>query len=94
MTANDNMMPEDDDGEYLSEEELNDMLGSASHLGTVVERRLVVTWLNKNAADFLFEPGLDPKLQDYGTTVLEMVADAISTQEHWTGANNIKETIQ
>lgn len=94
MTANDNMMPEDDDGEYLSEEELSEMLGSASHLGTVVERRLIVTWLNKNAADFLFEPGLDPKLQEYGTTVLELVADAISMKEHWTGVNNIKETIQ
>ena len=93
MTANDNMMPEDD-GEYLSEEELTEMLGSASHLGTVVERRLIVTWLNKNAADFLFEPGLDPRLQEYGTSVLEMVADAITMQEHWTGARNTRETIQ
>ena len=93
MTANDNTAPEDD-GEYLSEEELSDMLGSASHLGTVVERRLIVTWLNKNAADFLFEPGLDPKLQEYGTAVLEMVADAITMQEHWTGARNTRETIQ
>ena len=93
MTSNDNTTPEDDN-EYLSEEELSEMLGSASHLGTVVERRLIVTWLNKNAADFLFEPGLDPKLQEYGTTVLEMVADAITMQEHWTGARNTRETIQ
>lgn len=93
MTANDNTTPQDD-GEYLSEEELTEMLGSASHLGTVVERRLIVTWLNKNAADFLFEPGLDPKLQEYGTSVLEMVADAITMQEHWTGARNTRETIQ
>lgn len=93
MMANDNTAPEDD-GEYLSEEELSDMLGSASHLGTVVERRLIVTWLNKNAADFLFEPGLDPKLQEYGTSILELVADAITMQEHWTGANNTKETLQ
>lgn len=93
MTANDNTTPEDD-GEYLSEEELTEMLGSASHLGTVVERRLIVTWLNKNAADFLFEHGLDPKLQEYGTSVLEMVADAITMQEHWTGARNTRETIQ
>jgi len=93
VTANDNTMPEKDD-EYLSEEELSEMLGSASHFGTIVERRLIVTWLNKNAADFLFEPGLDPKLQEYGTTVLEMVADAITVREHWSGANNTRETIQ
>jgi hypothetical protein len=93
VTSNDNTTPEDDD-DYLSEEELSEMLGSASHFGTIIERRLVVTWLNKNAADFLFEPGLDPKLQEYGTTVLEMVADAIREQEHWTGAHNTRETIQ
>lgn len=83
-----------DDDEYLSEEEVGEMLGSASHLGTVVERQLTIAWLNKNAADFLFEPGLDPKLQEYGTTILEMVADAITAQEHWANAYRTKETIQ
>ena len=93
MTANDNIMSEDD-VEELTEEEVALMLGSAAQIGTRVERQLALTWLRQNAADFLFAPGLDPKLQEYGTTVLEMVADAIADQEHWSFANITQETMQ
>ena len=93
MTANDNVLSEDD-VEELTEEEMGELLGSAAHLGTLVERNLAVAWLDKNAADFLFEPGLDPKLQEYGTTVLELVAEALRAKEHWTNARIIQETMQ
>ncbi len=93
MTANDNTLSEDD-VEEITDEEMGELLGSAAHLGTQVERSLTLAWLRKNAADFLFAPGLDPKLQEYGTTVLEMVADAIADQEHWSFANITQETMQ
>lgn len=94
MTANDNTLSEDDDVEEITDEEMGELLGSAAHLGTLVERNLAVAWLDKNAADFLFEPGLDPKLQEYGTTVLELVAEALRAKEHWTNARMIQETLQ
>lgn len=81
----------DNDCEELADEELDGLLGAAAHMGTVVERHLLLTWLRRNAAKFLFTDGLDPKLQEYGTTVLEMVADAIESKEHWQGG---KETLQ
>ena len=93
MTANDNT-PSEDDFEEITDEEMGELLSTAAHLGTLVERNLAVAWLDKNAADFLFEPGLDPKLQEYGTTVLELVADALRAKEHWTNARMIQETIQ
>lgn len=93
MTANDNTLSETDD-EEITEEELTDMLSTSAHIGTQVERSLTLAWLRKNAADFLFAPGLDPKLQEYGTTVLELVADAIASQEHWSFANITQETMQ
>lgn len=85
------MNDNDEDYEELTDEELDGLLGTAAHMGTVVERQLSLTWLRKNAAKFLFADGLDPKLQEYGTTVLEMVADAIESKEHWQGT---KETLQ
>ena len=85
------MNDNDEDYEELTDEELDGLLGTAAHMGTVVERQLSLTWLRKNAAKFLFADGLDPKLQEYGTTVLEMVADAIESKEHWQGG---KETLQ
>lgn len=95
MTANDNTPSEDDlEDEEITEEELTDMLSTSAHIGTRVERSLTLAWLRQNAADFLFAPGLDPKLQEYGTTVLELVADALEDQEHWSFANITQETIQ
>lgn len=85
---------EDDGYEELTDEDMGELLGSAAHIGTLVERNLTVAWLEKNAADFLFEPGLDPKLQEYGTTVLELVADALRDQEHWVSPRKMKETVQ
>lgn len=85
---------EDDDCEELTDEEMGELLGSAAHIGTLVERNLTVAWLEKNAADFLFAVDLDPQLQDYGTTVLEMIADALRDKEHWTHADIKQETIQ
>lgn len=85
------MNDNDEDYEELTDEEMSELLGTAAHMGTVVERQLSLTWLRKNAAKFLFADGLDPKLQEYGTTVLEMVADAIESKEHWQGG---KETLQ
>lgn len=93
MTANDNTLSEDD-VEEITDEEMGELLGSAAHLGTLVERKLAIVWLEKNAADFLFEPGLDPKLQEYGTSVLELVADALREKEHWTHASITQETMQ
>ena len=93
MTANDNT-PSEDDFEEITDEEMGELLSTAAHLGTRVERSLTLAWLRQNAADFLFAPGLDPKLQEYGTTVLELVADAIEDQEHWSFANITQETMQ
>ena len=93
MTANDNT-PSEDDFEEITDEEMGELLSTAAHLGTRVERSLSLAWLRQNAADFLFAPGLDPKLQDYGTTVLELVADAIEDREHWANARTIQETMQ
>jgi hypothetical protein len=93
VTANDNTLSEDD-GEEISEEEFADMLSTSAHIGTQVERSLTLAWLRQNAADFLFAPGLDPKLQEYGTTVLELVAEAIAEKEHWSFANISQETMQ
>lgn len=93
MTANDNILSEDD-AEELTEEEMGELLGSAAHIGTLVERNLAIAWLDRNAADFLFASDLDPKMQEYGTTVLELVAEALRAKEHWTNARIIQETMQ
>jgi hypothetical protein len=84
----------EDEFEELTDEQLGIMVGTAADMGTRVERQLTLAWLRKNAADFLFVPGIDPQLQDYGTTVLELIADAIEDKEHWQHANLTQETMQ
>lgn len=86
MNDNDN-----DDYEELTDEEMSELLGTAAHMGTVVERSLTLAWLRQTAAQFLFADNINPKVREYGTTVLEMVADAIEDREHWQGR---KETLQ
>ena len=90
MTANDNT-PSEDDFEEITDEEMGELLSTAAHLGTRVERSLILAWLRQTAAQFLFADNINPKVREYGTTVLEMVADAIEDREHWQGN---KETIQ
>jgi hypothetical protein len=80
--------------ENLTEEDINLMIGVASDMAARIERRYAITWLNKNAADLLFATGIDPKLQDFGTSLLEMIADALENKEHWQYANITKETVQ
>lgn len=91
---NDNDIMAEFDYDEITDEEISLMLGSAAKLGTLAERKITLIWLRKNAADFLFAPGMDPKLQEYGTTVLELVADAIEDLEHWHDVDIGKETLQ
>lgn len=93
MTANDNTLSEDD-FEEITEAEMEVMLSTAAQMGTRIERKLILSWLMKNAADFLFASGLDPNLQEYGTTVLELVAEAIEDEEHWESLKQTQETMQ
>lgn len=90
MSANDNET--DDELEVIIEEV--HIIGEAALMGTLVERKLTQEWLRKTAAEFLFAADLDPELQEYGTTVLEMVADALDEREHWRSANLAQETLQ
>lgn len=93
MTANDNT-PSEDDFEEITDEEMGELLSTAAHLGTRVERSLTLAWLRQTAAQFLFADNINPKVREYGTTVLEMVADAIEDREHWADARTIQETMQ
>ena len=85
------MNDNEQDYDELTDEEMGELLGTAAHMGTVVERKLCLTWLRENAAKFLFADNINPKVREYGATVLEMVADAIEDREHWQGN---KETLQ
>ena len=86
---------EDEDGyEELTEEEISEMFNTSAHLGTCIERELTLVWLRQTAAQFLFADNINPKVREYGTTVLEMVADAIAEKEHWAFLYPKKETIQ
>lgn len=78
------------------EEELSfdEAIGSANRIGTLVERGLTVGWLAHTAAQFLFADECDPALREYGTTVLEMIIEAIQDEEHWRAAAAIEETLQ
>lgn len=93
MSANDNDAEDPELEAIMGEVQ---MVGDAAMLGTLVERRLTTLWLRKTAAEVLFasDPDIDPKLQEYGTSVLEMVADAIEELEHWQNASISKETLQ
>ncbi len=88
------MNDNEDDFEEITEEEMESMLSTAASLGGKVEQKIIIHWLRQNASDFLFAADLDPKLQEYGTTVLELVADAIEDREHWTHTSITLETIQ
>jgi len=79
----------------LTADQVERLLQLSTEMGGHTERWLIIRWLRRNAADFLFAPGLDPKLQEYGTTVLEMVVEALEEKEHWHhSANLTQETIQ
>lgn len=80
--------------DLAGDREASAIAASGARLGMLVERKMAVLWLHKNAADFLFAEGLDPKLREYGTSVLEMVADALERLEHWEALNIDKETLQ
>jgi hypothetical protein len=79
----------------LTADQVGRLLSASANMGRHTERWLIIKWLRRNAADFLFAQGLDLELQEYGTTVLEMVAEALEEKEHWQHtANMTQETIQ
>ncbi len=88
------MNDNEDDFEEITEEEMESMLSTAASLGGKVEQKIIIHWLRQNASDFLFASGLDPNLQEYGTTVLELVAEAIEDEEHWESLKQSEETMQ
>ena len=82
-----------DQKEFSANEMLEALIATTSATAHI-ERSLTLSWLRREAARFLFAEGLDDKLREYGTTVLEMVADAIEAQEHVTAAGFTQETVQ
>lgn len=92
MSDNDNDAEDPELSAIMSEVH---MVGDAAMLGTLVERKLTTLWLRQTAAQILFaDADMEPEIREYGTTVLEMVADAIDELEHWQNASISKETLQ
>lgn len=89
-------MSNDNDTDERDTRELTfvEAVGEATMIGTALERGIALAWLRKTAAKFLFADELDPELREYGTSVLEMVADAIEDEEHWQALEQGPETLQ
>ena len=78
----------------MTAEQVRRLLDISSEIGAHTERWAILEWLRKNSADILSEHDLDPKLQDYGAMLLQLVIDALAHKEHWKHANITQETIQ